>query len=140
MRAALLKLDLKATNPSGQQARELSLCEPLTNTTPGSMQEGKETVVAVRTATVVRRAIGVEPTLRLELEGVWAPEGCGSVDSPGCEDDGRALGDELACERGVVGGNAHSESYGRPEAQNFGADGVQVVAVVDVGGGDLVLD
>jgi hypothetical protein len=46
----------------------------------------------------------------------------------------------LACECGVVGGDAHGEGYGGPEAQDFGTDGVQVVAVVDVCGGDLVLD
>ena len=140
MWTTFLKLDREAANPSGQQARKLGLCKPLTNATPRPMQESKETVVTVRTATVVRRAIGVQPALGLELESVWAPEGCGCVDGPGCEDDGRAFGDELACECGVVGGDAHGEGYGGPEAQDFGTDGVQVVAVVDVCGGDLVLD
>jgi hypothetical protein len=46
----------------------------------------------------------------------------------------------VAGERGVVGGGAHGEGYGRPEAEDLGADGVQVVAVVDVGGSDLVFD
>lgn len=76
VRTALLKLDLEATNPRGQQARELCLREFLANATPRSMQESKETVVAVRTAAVVGRAIGIEPTLGLELESVWAPERC----------------------------------------------------------------
>lgn len=140
MRTALLKLDLKTTNPSSQQARKLRLCKSLTNTTPRPMQESKETVITIRTAAVVRRAISVQPALGLELESVGAPEGCGGVNGPGSEDDGRAFGDELACECGVVGGDAHGEGYGGPEAQDFGTDGVQVVAVVDVCGGDLVLD
>jgi hypothetical protein len=140
VRTALLKLDLEGSNPSSQQARKLSLCKLLANATPRPMQESEETVIAVRPATVVRRAVCVQPTLGLELKSVGAPEGCGGVDGPGSEDDGRTFGDEVTGERGVVGGDAHGEGHGGPEAQDFGADGVQVVAVVDVGGGDLVLD
>jgi len=75
------------------------------------MQESKEAVVAVRAATVVRRAVCIEPALGLELESVGAPEGGGGVDRPGCEDDGGAFGDELVCEGGIVCGDAHGEGY-----------------------------
>lgn len=104
------------------------------------MQESEETVIAVRAAAVISLAISVQPALRFELKSVGAPEGSGSVDGPWSKDDGRAFGDEVAGEGGVVGSDAHREGYGGPELEDFEADGVQVVAVVDVGGGDFVLD
>ena len=137
---SLLKLRLKPPNPSRQKTSKFRLRKALANATPRPVQESEEAVVTISSAAVVRRAISVQPALGLELESVGAPEGCGGVNGPGSEDDGRAFGDELACECGVVGGDAHGEGYGGPEAQDFGTDGVQVVAVVDVCGGDLVLD
>lgn len=103
------------------------------------MQERQKAVITLRAAAVVSRAIGVEPALWFELERVRAPEGRGGVDRPGGEDDGRVLRDEVAGQCGVVGGHAHGEGDGRPEAEDLGADGVQVVAVVEVGGADFVL-
>ena len=140
MRTPLLKLHLEPPNPRREQARKLRLRKPLPNTAPRPMQERQETVIAVRAAAVVRRAVGVEPALGFELESVGAPERGGGVDGPGREDDGGAFGDEVAGEGGVVGGDAHGEGDGGPEAQDLSADGVQVVAVVDVGGGDVGLD
>lgn len=133
--APLLEPRLESADPSRKQARELRLREPLPDAAPGAVQERQESVVAVRAAAVVGRAVGVEPALGLEVERVRAPERRGRVDGVGGEDDVRVFGDEVAGEGGVVRGDAHGEGHGGPEAEDLGADGVQVVAAVEGGGG-----
>jgi hypothetical protein len=80
------------------------------------MQEGKEAVVAVGAAAVICLAIRVQPAFGFELKRVRTPEGGGSVDGPGSENDGRAFGDELIGKGGVIRGDAHGESDGRPKS------------------------
>ena len=65
---------------------------------------------------------------------VCAPHGGGGVDGPGCEDDGCAFWDGDTGDGGVAGCGAHCQGDGWVEAQDFGDEGLEVGAAVEMGG------
>ncbi len=86
----------------------------------------------------MRRILGVgrarQPPLRAKKQRILAPRLPARIHRPRRQDDRRALGYERPREGGVARGDAHGERDGRVEAQDLGAEGLEVGAAVDVCG------
>lgn len=59
-----------------------------------------------------------------------------SINRSRSENNRRSSRDKLPLDGRVAIGDAQSQADGRPEAENFGAKGLEVVAGVDLGGRD----
>lgn len=92
------------------------------------MQKGNLREICRRAPMIIRylvaRLIRVNPSLRLKLISVLAPEDRGAVDGVGAEDDACALGNVLASHRGVADGFADCGWDCWVEAQDLLADAV----------------
>lgn len=80
--------------------------------------------------------ITLQPPLRPKLQRVLAPQMRTSINRRRSENNRRSSRDKLSLNGRVAIGDAQSQTDGRPEAEDFGAKGLEVVAGVDLGGRD----
>lgn len=119
------RLHFKNRNERSNQTSQLSHGEALTNTTPGSVQKGKLSIIASRAAVLVGFSIEVDPALWDEVAGRWTPERGRAVYGPGREDDLGSFGDVLVEDCGCVYAFADGDGDCREESEGFVADGVE---------------
>lgn len=124
----ILHLKRKPPHHTRNSTPQLGLRKILPNTTPRPMQKGNLREIRGRTPIIIRdliaRFIRVNPSLRLKLISIFAPEDRGAVDGVGAEDDACALGNVLASHRGVADGFADCGWDCWVEAEDFLADAV----------------
>lgn len=80
--------------------------------------------------------ITLQPPLRPKLQRILAPQMRTSINRRRSENNRRSSRDKLPLNGRVAIGDAQSQTDGRPEAEDFGAKGLEVVAGVDLGGRD----
>lgn len=78
----------------------------------------------------------LQPPLRPKLQRVLAPQMRTSINRRRSENNRRSSWNKLPLNGRVAIGDAQSQTDGRPEAEDFGAKGLEVVAGVDLGGCD----
>lgn len=92
------------------------------------------TTITITTLTL--SLVTLQPPLRPKLQRVLAPQMRTSINRRRSENNRRSSWNKLPLNGRVAIGDAQSQADGRPEAEDFGAKGLEVVAGVDLGGRD----